>query len=370
MKLTPPEYLKRNTACDAGITLPRLTHASAQLLSRPAPAASPSRARAWISLIFASSYAPPSPSLLQSPPLHPRISFGEGDKLGPCHPVQRTVRRLDDHAAFKPTSRTDRLGAFDQMHRDARTHADPLIASDYRIQDFFGLRVHAHPSRSRYPASIKAGLGTGDNPGALLDARAWARATDNLALIAIGGAALLLSDGEAFPMPDIADMDGTQLAAHWRAVKRAEKASSAAPPATFETTPDGRATRRLIGGPRALNAQMVRMIGLMIHGHDWDPSKTPLGIYDAAAAVGYRRKAARHLARSRLFREAYRLARDGASNRHLVPTFDEVHRDVQRQDRDREVRAAPVEPKPAARPLAPAAGYVIRFRPVDTGATA
>ena len=43
----------------------------------------------------------------------------------------------------------------------------------------------------------------------------------------------------------------------------------------------------------ALNSRMRRMIDLMVFGHPDDPSGTQYDIYDAATAVGYRRRSAR-----------------------------------------------------------------------------
>jgi hypothetical protein len=114
-----------------------------------------------------------------------------------------------------------------------------------------------------------------------------------------------------------------------------------------EISRNGRMTRKLVGGPRALTSQMVRMIDLMIRGHDWDPSHTPLDMYAAAAAVGYRRKAARHLVISPLFAEAYWRASEGQSLGPWTPSFEEVRESVQKRDRER-----------AARSLRP--GYVIQ----------
>jgi hypothetical protein len=71
---------------------------------------------------------------------------------------------------------------------------------------------------------------------------------------------------------------------------------------------DGRPTRKRVGGPVVLNARMVRMIDLMINGHADDPSHTPYGLYDAAANVGYRRMAARGLAKGPVFVDAYNAA--------------------------------------------------------------
>jgi hypothetical protein len=47
------------------------------------------------------------------------------------------------------------------------------------------------------------------------------------------------------------------------------------------------------------------MIDLMVFGHPDDPSGCQYDIYDAAAAVGYRRKAARDLQASPLFQGVY-----------------------------------------------------------------
>ena len=106
-------------------------------------------------------------------------------------------------------------------------------------------------------------------------------------------------------------------------------------------------TRKQVGGPRALTAQMLRMIDLMIRGHDWDPTHTPLDLYAAAAAVGYRRRAARHLVTSPLFAEAYWRASEGQSITLWAPSFEEVRQSVIERERER-----------ARRDLRP--GYVIR----------
>jgi hypothetical protein len=47
------------------------------------------------------------------------------------------------------------------------------------------------------------------------------------------------------------------------------------------------------------------MISMMVEGHPDDPSHTQFGLYDAAAAVVYRRRAARELAKSEIFVAAY-----------------------------------------------------------------
>ncbi len=123
----------------------------------------------------------------------------------------------------------------------------------------------------------------------------------------------------------------------------------------------GGPTRKRVGGPRTLTAQMTRMIALMVSGHDWDPSHTPLDIYSAAAAVGYRRKAARHLSVSPIFVDALKAAQAGASIAHHTPSLAEVAREAQHILDDRAIRhrvpqtaqepppavAAPVPPPPA-----------------------
>jgi hypothetical protein len=108
--------------------------------------------------------------------------------------------------------------------------------------------------------------------------------------------------------------------------------------ARFEISSKGRRTRKLVGGVRALTAQMLRMIDLMIRGHDWDPTRTPLDPYAAGAAVGYRRKAVRHLVASPLFEEAYWRACEGESNARWTPTLEEVRKSLLQRDRDRQVR--------------------------------
>jgi hypothetical protein len=106
----------------------------------------------------------------------------------------------------------------------------------------------------------------------------------------------------------------------------------------FEISSRGRRTRKLVGGPRALTTQMLRMIDLMIRGHDWDPTHTPLDPYAAGGAVGYRRNAVRHLVASPLFEEAYWRAREGESNAHWTPIFEEVRQSLLQRDRDRQAR--------------------------------
>jgi hypothetical protein len=106
----------------------------------------------------------------------------------------------------------------------------------------------------------------------------------------------------------------------------------------FEMSSRGRRTRKLVGGPRALTAQMLRMIDLIISGHNWDPTRTPLDPYAAGAAVGFRRKAVRHLVASPLFEEAYWRACDGESNARWTPTFEEVRQSLLQRDRERQAR--------------------------------
>jgi hypothetical protein len=50
-----------------------------------------------------------------------------------------------------------------------------------------------------------------------------------------------------------------------------------------------------------------------------DPSRTPYGLYDAAAAVGYRRGAARELAKSEVFVATYSDAVKAANNNQPAP---------------------------------------------------
>jgi len=82
----------------------------------------------------------------------------------------------------------------------------------------------------------------------------------------------------------------------------------------------GRPTHKRVGGPVVLNSRMLRMIDLMVKGHPDDPSRTPYGLYDAAAAVGYQRRAARALAGTPIFVEAYWRVYRGESSASAVPT--------------------------------------------------
>ncbi len=166
--------------------------------------------------------------------------------------------------------------------------------------------------------------------------------------------------GQDVPKVENVDLAGTQLAAHNRLAEHATANGLKPEQLPFITTADGRTLRYRVGGPRALTSQMVRMISLLVNGHEWDPSQTPIDLYAAAAAVGYRRKAARRLSQSKVFLEAYFAACTGATNAHLVPTLEDVRRDVQRRDQDSAARAA----------RAASAGYVIQLRGRDAGAAA
>ncbi|MEJ0094156.1 MAG: hypothetical protein WDN46_12180 [Methylocella sp.] len=148
---------------------------------------------------------------------------------------------------------------------------------------------------------------------------------------------------------------------------------------------DGRPTRKRVGGPVALNARMVKMISLMIDGHSDDRSHTPYGLYDAAEAVGYRRKAARELTKSPVFIEAYNAAFDAAvanqSPPNPCPRLADVRVDVAWRDerhkllqarRDADARCRRLEEELAemrsAHPERPAfirsanPGFIIRSR--------
>jgi hypothetical protein len=57
--------------------------------------------------------------------------------------------------------------------------------------------------------------------------------------------------------------------------------------------------------PIAFTARMKAMIDYMVHGNPNDSTSTPYTLYEAAKAVGYARKAARHIATSPPFVEAY-----------------------------------------------------------------
>jgi hypothetical protein len=80
------------------------------------------------------------------------------------------------------------------------------------------------------------------------------------------------------------------------------------------------APRKHPGGPVKLNARMLRMIDLMANGHPDDPGRTRYGLYDAATAVGYYRRAAKALAQSPVFLNAYYAACAGRNIQSLCPT--------------------------------------------------
>ena len=92
----------------------------------------------------------------------------------------------------------------------------------------------------------------------------------------------------------------------------------------------GNLTRRREGGPELLNPRMRRMVELMVFGHPDDPSGTQYDIYDAAAAVGYRRKAARDLQASPLFQGVYMKALAALRNGEFarsIKTISEIRDD-------------------------------------------
>ncbi len=70
----------------------------------------------------------------------------------------------------------------------------------------------------------------------------------------------------------------------------------------------------------------------MTEGHPDDPSRTPYGLYDAAAAVGYHRRAARALAMASVFAEAYWRAYAGKSNASAIPTLEQVREIIAKQN--------------------------------------
>jgi hypothetical protein len=76
----------------------------------------------------------------------------------------------------------------------------------------------------------------------------------------------------------------------------------------FMVSRSGRITRKLVGGPPRLNSRMLRMIQLMVYGHEDDPERTPYEAADAAKAVGYRARAGRALLNAPIFSAA--LARE------------------------------------------------------------
>ena len=65
---------------------------------------------------------------------------------------------------------------------------------------------------------------------------------------------------------------------------------------------------------------MLRMIDLMIRGHDWYPNRTPLDPYAAGAAVRLLKKGRAPPCR----RPLYWRACEGESNARWTPTLEEV----------------------------------------------
>jgi hypothetical protein len=103
-------------------------------------------------------------------------------------------------------------------------------------------------------------------------------------------------------------------------------------PADADTKTKSNTPRNYPGGPIKLNARMLRMIDLMVNGHPDDPSRTQYGLYDAAAAVGYYRRAARALAQSPLFVRAYNAARAGRNIQPSCPTLEQVREILAKQN--------------------------------------
>ena len=90
------------------------------------------------------------------------------------------------------------------------------------------------------------------------------------------------------------------------------------------------------------------MIELMVNGHPDDPSRTPYGLYDSAAAVGYHRRAARALAEAPIFVEAYWRAYAGKSNASAIPTLEQVREEMARRRRRRVKPGYVIKPGPEA----------------------
>jgi hypothetical protein len=81
------------------------------------------------------------------------------------------------------------------------------------------------------------------------------------------------------------------------------------------------------------------MIRLLVEGLEDDPNKSPLDVWSAAAAVGYRRKAARRLSVTPEFVAAYQAARAGKNLPPAGPTLENVACEVRRLELARAVRA-------------------------------
>jgi hypothetical protein len=103
------------------------------------------------------------------------------------------------------------------------------------------------------------------------------------------------------------------------------------------------------------------MISLLVHGSPVDRTKTPWGIYEAAYAVGFSRRAARELAMSPEFVAAYEREKDGRGNAGMIPSLDDLRREMQRRRRDKSARPAAEAIAAAAQPAPLAPGYVIRL---------
>jgi hypothetical protein len=103
------------------------------------------------------------------------------------------------------------------------------------------------------------------------------------------------------------------------------------------------------------------MISLLVHGSPVDRTKTPWGIYEAAYAVGFSRRAARELAMSPEFLAAYEREKAGIGNAGLVPSLEDVRREMQRRRRDKSARPSPEEIAATAKPAPLAPGYVIHL---------
>jgi hypothetical protein len=104
----------------------------------------------------------------------------------------------------------------------------------------------------------------------------------------------------------------------------------------FRVNPHGTPTRRLDGGPLRLNRRMERMIDLMIEGDRMEELQEPLDLYSAAKAVGYQRKAARELANSPAFVEAYNTKLKAASRKETMPVLCPSFELVREQTRHRQ----------------------------------
>lgn len=163
---------------------------------------------------------------------------------------------------------------------------------------------------------------------------------------------LLIAAGYPVPKRRAARL-GKVEAETLRAQIMAEDDDEAAPPREARVTINGVAVKtstKRLGGPITLNTRMLRMIELMVRGHDHDPSHTPVDPYEAGRVVGYQRRAVRELTKSAIFRRAYDEAQRGVDPGRRVPTFEHLSVDVERRERLR-----------AARSRAP--GLVIRLPP-------